>query len=36
MEVVVVLGNFLFKLVVETGPGVAATVFLQDRLQGTT
>jgi len=36
VEVVVVLSDFLFELVVETGPGIAATIFLQDRLQGVT
>ena len=36
MKVLVVFGNLLLELVVEAGPGVRTTVFLQDRLQGVT
>ena len=33
LEIFVVLGDFFFELVVETGPGVRATMALQHRLQ---
>ena len=36
MKVFIVFSDLLFELVVETGPGVRTSVFLQDRLQSVT